>query len=286
MSKRTKQEFQELKEAWQRFRRNRAALFCLGLFLFIVFLAVFADWIAPYDPMKTRVGPRLDPPSRNFLFGTDQIGRDILSGVIHGTRTGLLVGIISTLIAVSIAIVIGLTAGFLGGIADMVFMRIVEILLSIPSFVFAMIIVILYGVELPIIILVIGLLSWPTMARIVRAEVLSLKEREFILAIRSVGASDFNIVFDEVLPNAFPPLIPAATLQVATAILFEAALSFLGLSDPNIVSWGKMLWVAQQAFYAGIWWTVVFPGIFIVLTALSFSVVGDGLNDALNPKLR
>lgn len=286
MSERTTQKFQELREAWRRFRRNRAAVFCLGLFLFILFLAVFADWIAPHDPMKTRVGPRLDSPSRNFLFGTDQVGRDVLSGVIHGTRTGLLVGIISTLIAVSIAIVIGLTSGFLGGIADMVFMRIVEILLSIPSFVFAMIIVILYGVELPIIILVIGLLSWPTMARIVRAEVLSLKEREFILAIRSVGASDFNIVFDEVLPNALPPLIPAATLQVATAILFEAALSFLGLSDPNIVSWGKMLWVAQQAFYAGIWWTVVFPGIFIILTALSFSVVGDGLNDALNPKLR
>jgi len=286
MSESSVQEFRELREAWRRFRHNRAAVVCLGLFLLIVFLAVFAKWIAPHDPMKTRVGPRLSPPSREFLFGTDQIGRDILSGVIHGARTGLLVGFLSTFIAVTIAITIGLITGYLSGIIDTVLMRIVEILLSIPSFVFAMIIVILYGIELPTIILVIGVLSWPTMARIVRAEVLTLKEREFILAIRSVGASDLNIAFDEVLPNVLPPLIPAATLQFAMSILFEAALSFLGLSDPNIVSWGKMLWFAQQSFYAGVWWSVVFPGIFIVLTALSFSVVGDGLNDALNPKLR
>ncbi|MFQ6125943.1 MAG: ABC transporter permease [Candidatus Heimdallarchaeota archaeon] len=286
MSESAVQEFQEWREAWRRFKRNRAAVVALGLFLVIVFLAIFADWIAPFDPLKTKVAPSRLPPSRDHLFGTDQVGRDIFSGVIHGTRTGLLVGIISTLISVTIAIIIGILAGYLGGTVDMVIMRIVEILLSIPPFIFAMTIVILYGVRLPIIILVIGLLSWPTLARIVRAEVLSLKEREFVMAIRSVGASDFNIVFDEVLPNALPPLIPAATLQVATAILFEAALSFLGFGDPNVASWGKSLWIAQQALYAGKWWPVIFPGVFIVLTALSFSVVGDGLNDALNPKLR
>jgi len=258
----------------------------LGVFGFIVFLAIFADLVAPFNPFKTRVGPRLAAPSSEHLFGTDQIGRDLFSGVIHGARTALLVGIISIAISLTTAIVVGTLAGFYGGIIDTISMRILEILLSIPNLIFAIIIVILYGIELPVIILVIGFLSWPSMARIVRAEVLSLREREFILAIRSVGANNRNIIFDEVLPNAIPPLIPAAALQLATAVLFEVALSFLGLSDPNVMSWGKQLWVAQQAFYAGIWWSVVFPGIFIGLTTYSVSLIGDGLNDAVNPKLR
>ena len=278
--------YEQIMESWKRFKQNRAAVIGLGVFCFIVLLAVFASRVAPYNPFKTRVGPHLGSPSREFPFGTDQIGRDILSGVIHGARTALLVALIAITISVTLAIVVGVLAGFFGGIVDMILMRIVEILLSIPNLIFAIIIVILYGIELRVIIMVIGFLSWPTLARIVRAEVLSLKEREFILAIRSVGASDLNIIFDEVFPNALPPLIPAATLQMATAILFEAALSFLGLSDPNVMSWGKQLWVAQQSFYAGIWWSVIFPGIFIIVTALSMSMIGDGLNDALNPKLR
>ncbi len=276
----------ELRAAWLRFRRNQAAMIGLCIFGFIVFLAVFANWIAPYDPFKTRVGPRLVPPSREFLFGTDQIGRDIFSGVIYGARTALLVGVIAITISLTIAIVIGTLAGFFGGIIDTILMRILEILLSIPNLIFAIIIVILYGIKLPVIIIVIGVLSWPSLARIVRAEVLTLREREFILAIRSVGANNRNIIFDEVLPNAIPPLIPAAALNVATFILFEAALSFLGLSDPNVMSWGKQLWIAQQAFYAGIWWSVVFPGIFIGMTTFSVALIGDGLNDAINPKLR
>ena len=276
----------ELRAAWQRFKMNRAAMIGLIIFGFIVFLGVFANWLAPYDPFKTRVGPRLTKPSREFLFGTDQIGRDILSGVIYGARTALLVGIFAIIISLSIAIVVGVLAGYFGGLVDTILMRLLEILLSIPNLIFAIIIVILYGIKLPVIILVIGFLSWPSLARIVRAEVLTLREREFILAVRSVGANNSSIIFDEVLPNAIPPLIPAATLSVASFILFEAALSFLGLSDPDVMSWGRLLWVAQQAFYAGIWWSVIFPGIFIGMTTFSVALIGDGLNDAFNPKSR
>lgn len=275
-----------LKESWWRYRKNRAAIFGLILFTFITLLALLADWIAPYDPLKTGLTDSLIPPSSGFIMGTDQIGRDIFSGVIYGSRIALLVGLTSTLIAVIIALVVGVTSGYLGGVIDDILMRIVEILLSIPAFIFAIVIVALYGITLTNVILVIGMLSWPTLARIVRAEVLSLKEREFVLAAKSLGAGGLDLMFSEILPNALPPLIPAAALQVANAILIEAGLSFLGLSDPNVMSWGKMLWIAQQAFYAGAWWPILFPGIFILLTVLSVNLIGDGLNDALNPRGR
>ncbi len=275
-----------LRSFWFRYSRSRISQLGLVVFVVIAFVAVLADSISPYPPLKTGLAPGLFPPNDSFPMGTDQIGRDILSGVIHGARVALYVGILSTALSLLVAVILGTISGYVGGLADDVIMRIVEVLLSIPTFVFAIVIVALYGATIPNIVLVIGLLSWPTLARIVRSEILSQREREYVLAARSLGARPLDLMFDEILPNAFPPIIPAAALQISNAILIEAGLSFLGLSDPNVVSWGKMLFLAQQAFYAGAWWPITFPGIFILMTVLSVNLISDGLNDALNPKLK
>jgi peptide/nickel transport system permease protein len=165
-------------------------------------------------------------------------------------------------------------------------MRMTEVLLVIPRFLFAIVLVTLFGATIWNVIFIIGILSWPTIARIVRAEVLSLRNREFVEAARSLGASNFNIMLTEILPNTLHVVTVSASLQVAAAIIIEAGLSFLGLSDPNILSWGRMLSIAQAVIFAGAWWMIIFPGIAILVTVLSFNVVGDGLNEALNPKLR
>jgi len=256
------------------------------MLLVFVLVAVFANLIATYHPLQTGLTRGLHPPSRGFLMGTDQIGRDVFSWVIYGTRTALVVGVTATAISFVIALAVGLVSGYFGGKADLVLMRIVDILLSIPQFIFMIVMVMLYGSTFTNIVLIIGLLSWPTLARIVRAEVLSLREREFVLAARALGASSRDLILKEILPNALPPVIPAAALTASNAILAEAALSFLGLGDPRVPSWGTMLWIARQAIFAGGWWTLVFPSIFIVLVILSINIIADGLNNVLNPRER
>lgn len=256
----------------------------LALLLPVVFAALAADFITVYNPLRTGVGPMLSPPTLNYPFGTDQAGSDVYSQVVYGARTALYVGVVSTLLALIIALAIGLLAGFYGGILDEVLMRATDVVLSIPSFVLIIFIVILFGSNIHTITLVIGVVSWPTLARIIRAQVLSLKEREFVLAVKAVGAGSVDIMVNEILPNIWLPLLPAVTLQMGSSILIEAGLSFLGLGDPNVVSWGRILWLASRSIYLGAWWSALMPGLAIIITILAFNILGDAIGQLTSPK--
>ncbi|MEM3403207.1 MAG: ABC transporter permease [Nitrososphaeria archaeon] len=250
----------------------------------IILFAVFAYQIAPYNPLQTGVGESLSPPSSRNFMGTDQLGEDIFSQVVHGSRVALYVGITSSLITVFLALVIGTVAGYLGGMVDEVLMRFTDVVLSIPSFILIIFIVILFGSSINVITLVIGVVSWPSMARVVRARVLSFKEQEFVLAAKALGANPLNVMLFEILPNIWLGIIPAITLQIGNGILTEAGLSFLGLGDPNVASWGRILYLASTAIYLGCWWGVLFPGLAIIVTIISFNLLGDVLGTSLSPK--
>lgn len=272
-----------LTQFWRIYRKNRAATYCLPIILFFVFLAMFGPIIAPYRPQTTGVGPAVQPPDLQFPMGTDDLGRDVLSGVLWGARVSLAVGILASLIATSVGIVMGAVSGFYGGLIDDTLMRITEVFLVIPSFVLALILVATLGASIWNIILVIGVLSWPSTARIVRGEFLSLREREYVLAARAIGEGNRALIFRELLPNAITTVIPNGVLQVSSAILLEAGVSFLGLGDPNVPSWGMMLNSAMQILRSA-WWPGLFPGIALSSLAIALNLMGDGLNDALNPK--
>jgi peptide/nickel transport system permease protein len=280
-SKRLKQ----LADFWYGYRKNRAANFGLVMIGLIFMFAILAPIVAPYDPSSTKSGEPFVPPSFANLFGTDDLGRDIFSGVIFGARVSLAIGIFAATISTLVGVLIGGIAGYYGGKVDDVLMRFTESFMVLPTFVMGIVFMALWGPTFQSVVLVIGLLSWPSMARLTRAEFLSLREREFVDAVRTLGARDGTIIFGEILPNAIPPVIVNATLQVATAILFEAGLSFIGLGDPNVMSWGLMLRRSQPLLRTA-WWTALFPGLGIFLTALSLNLVGDGLNESLNPRLR
>jgi peptide/nickel transport system permease protein len=264
--------------------RDKQAAVVLLLLLPIVAAALFADFVAPYKPLLTGVGPALVPPSSKYPMGTDQAGGDIYSQVIHGSRVALLVGAGSTLLALIIAILVGLPAGYYGGMIDEVLMRATDLILSIPSFVLIIFIVVLFGSRTDVIVFVIGAVSWPTLARITRAQALSLKEQEFILAVKALGAGSSNIMFFELLSNVWPSLVPAVTLQIGAAVLTECGLSFLGLGDPNMSSWGRTLWMASRSIYAGAWWGVILPGLATIMTILAFNAMGDALSRTMNPR--
>ena len=249
-------------------------------------LALLSDMIAPGSPLATGLGPSLAPPSSKFRMGTDQLGRDWFSGIVHGSRIALLVSVVAAVTATTIGLIMGVVSGYFGGLTDDLLMRATEIMMVLPTFILALVVVTLYGNSIWNMVFVIGVLSWPTIARIARAEVLSFREREFVEAARMLGSNSIDVMFKEILPNILPPVIVAGSLQMSTSIIIEAGLSFLGLGDPTVLSWGRMLYIAQQAFQAGAWWLVVFPGTMITVAALAFNLVGDGLNDALNPRLR
>ena len=271
---------------WVRYKRNKLAVIGLVILTFVSTVAALASFIAPNSPIQSAFGPSYSPPSREFLLGTDNLGRDIFSGLVYGTRIALLVGLLAASTAALIGTVVGIVSGYFGGIADDILMRITETMMVIPKLLFAIVLATLFGTTIWNIIFIIGILSWPTIARIVRAEVLSLKNRGFVEAARSIGSSDFNIMFTEILPNSLHVLTVSGSLQIASAILTEASLSFLGLSDPNILSWGRMLSIAQSSVFGGAWWMIIFPGVAILVTILAFNAVGDGLNEAMNPKLK
>jgi len=254
----------------------------IGIVLFFGGLALFAPFLAPFNPLATGKDSFHRPDSR-YLMGTDDLGRDLFSGVLWGARTSLLVGILAALTSTLIGVVVGALAGYYGGMTDDLLMRITEFFLVIPRFFLVLVIVALFGSSIWNVILVIGILSWPVTARLVRVEFLSIKEKEFIEASRAAGATDLRIILRHILPNATPPIVVSGSLQIARAILLEAGLSFLGLGDPNQMSWGVMLYNAQR-FLRHAWWTALFPGIAIFLVVMGFNLVGDGLNDALNPK--
>lgn len=270
----------QLRRRLLRARSTQAALAVLAL---IVLAALLAPWVATHDPMAGGNDALLPPLSPGHWLGTDDLGRDIWSRVVYGTRISLLVGIASSALAVTIGVTVGALAGYFGGWLDAVLMRVAEFFQTLPRFVLALIIIALFGASTGKLILVIGLLAWPQMARVVRATVSTLKQAPFVDAARVAGLPDRAIIAGEILPNVAAPIIVLGSLDIASAILIEASLSFFGLGDPNAISWGGMLNDAQQ-FLRSAWWMSAFPGLGIALTVLSFNLLGDALNDALNPR--
>lgn len=271
-------------EFWRRYKKSRSGLVGLSITFIFLFFAVFAGVISPFSPLDTSAGQPFDPPGPNHYFGTDDLGRDVFSGVMYGARVSLTVGVLAAVTSTLIGILIGSISGYFGGWIDGLLMRLTEMVMIIPLFVLGLLLVTLFGPQISNLIIVISILSWPQSARLVRAEFYSFKNRDFVEAAQSLGAGHLDIIFSEILPNALAPVIVVGTLQVATVILIEAGLSFLGLGDPNHISWGLMLNWAQP-FIRNAPWLAIFPGIALALVTLGFNWVGDALNDAGNPLL-
>ena len=272
-------------EALRMFVRNPSAVIGLVMLATIVLLSVFRPMLYVADPFEIRAAPLTPPFDSEAWFGTDYLGRDVMTALLYGGRATLLVGAIAALLSVLIGITIGAFAGYYGGKVDGALMRVTEFFQVLPALLFAMVVVTLFAPSLVTVTLSIGLVSWPGTARLARGEFMRYRDLEFVRAERSIGAGNARIIWKVILPNAFAPLIVSATLAVGAAILFEAGLSFLGLGDPNQMSWGMMIGSSRQ-YVLSCWWAVAFPGAAIFLTVLAVSLIGDGLNDALNPKLR
>jgi len=272
--------------AARRFLRHPAGVAGLLLTGLVVGAAALADVLAPHDPFRTVADP-LQAPSRAHLMGTDNLGRDMFGAVIHGARTSMVVVLGVTAITAVIGVAIGVVAGYRGGWVDDVLMRITELFQSIPRFFLVLLVVALFGAGIGNLIYVLALTSWPGLARVVRAEVLSLRDREYVDAARSVGATDLRILTRHVLPNVLPTALVVLALTGSRVILLEASLSFLGLGDPGVMSWGYLVSNAQR-FLRVAWWMSVFPGLAIAIAVLGINLVSDALNDVLNtsPTLR
>jgi peptide/nickel transport system permease protein len=269
---------------WRRHFRNKAGVLGLILLTLVLLCAFFGPLLYPVNPFEL-LGRKFIPPGEKFFLGTDYLGRDVLAGIIQGSRTSLLVGVMAAGMMMTIGITFGALAGYYGGLIDEALMRLTEFFQVLPSFILAMVVVTLFKPTLWSIILAISISTWTGTARILRAEFMSIRERDFVTASRAIGSKNKRIIFREILPNALPPMIVNASLMVGVAILFEAGLSFLGLADPNVMSWGYMIG-SSRVYLRQAWWTVTFPGLAIFLTVLSLSLVGDWLNDFLNPKSR
>jgi peptide/nickel transport system permease protein len=280
-----------LRKFIKRFARHRLGIIGAVILLTLGIVAVFAPQIAPYDPNEIDTSrlpkPGMPaPPSKEFLWGTDDLGRDYLSRAMYGSRISMSVGFISMGIATLVGTAVGAISGYFGGRIDTILMRIVDILLCFPTFFLVLTVQATLKPSLYNVMIIIGLTGWMHIARLVRAEFLSLREREFVEAARALGFDDFRIVFKHVLPNAMGPVIVAATLGIPGAILTESSLSFLGLGvQPPTSSWGSMLTKAQ-VYMRSAWWVVFYPGILISITVLSFNFLGDALRDALDPRSR
>ena len=272
-------------QAWRMFRQNHAAVFGLTILIAILLVSVFGPLIYTVSPREMVWMPHTPPGQSEYILGTDYLGRDLLAGLINGGRVTITVGVSAALLTVVIGVSVGALAGFYGGRVDNVLMRITEFFQVLPNLLFAMVVVMLFSPSLVNIAVAIGIVSWTSTARLARAEFMRLREMEFVKAERSIGASNARLIWRVILPNAAPPLIVVAALSIGSAILFEAGLSFLGLSDPNATSWGRMIG-DNRPYILDSSWGVTFPGLCIFLTVLAISLVGDGLNDAFNPKLR
>mgnify|MGYP005841591635 CR=1 FL=1 len=271
---------------WHYFRKNRLAVAGAVVVAAIFAVAVLAPLLAPYDPAAIEVAAKLRAPSAAHPLGTDQLGRDVFSRLLFGSRISLTVGFIAVGISLLIGILVGALAGFYGGLIDNVLMRFVDIMMCFPTFFLILTIVALLGPNIINVMIVIGVTSWMGTARFVRAEFLSLRGRDFVTAATALGARDGRIIFRHMLPNALAPVFVAATLDVATAILVEAGLSFLGFGvQPPAPSWGNIL-TEGRLYIFDAWWLTIFPGAAILLTVLAFNLFGEGLRDALDPRLR
>jgi len=271
---------------WKRFSKNKIALAgsCVVILLFIV--SVFAPMIAPYDPHEINLKLVLAPPSGSHLCGTDQLGRDVFSRMVWGSRISLKVGFVATGIAIVIGAILGAVAGYYGRWTDAVIMRFVDIMLCFPTFFLILAVIALLEPSIWNIMIIIGVTGWMGITRLVRADFTSLKERDFVLAARAIGASDFRIIFVHILPNAMASVLVAATLGVAGAILTESALSFLGIGvQPPTPSWGNILTAGKDNIDIA-WWLSLYPGLAILITVLGYNLLGEGIRDSLDPRLK
>ena len=266
------------------FVRNRAAVIGLLLLTVIILLAILAPLIYPENPFKT-VGKPLLEPFGEFFLGTDRLGRDVAAGVVHGARTSILIASIATMLSVIFGTVIGSLSGYYGGQTDNLLMRFTEFFQTIPSFVFAIVLVAILQPSIQSIVIAITVVTWPPVARLVRGEFIAMRNREFVEACICLGMKDSVIIFREILPNVLSPILVTGSLMTATAILIESALAFLGLGDPNVMSWGFMIGSGRE-FLRTAWWLCAIPGIAILVTVLGINLVGQGLNATFNPKLR
>jgi len=271
---------------WKRFKKNKLAV-SGGILVFLLFaIAMLAPLLTPYNPDKIDMDNVLVQPGTHHILGTDDLGRDVLSRMLFGSRVSLAVGFVAIGIATLIGIILGAFAGYYEGFIDSLIMRFVDIMLSIPTFFLLLTVIALVGPGLLIVMIVIGLTSWMSVARLVRAEFLTLKNREFVLAARSIGSSDLRIIFKHILPNAMSPVYVSFILGIAGAILMESGLSFLGFGvQPPTPSWGNIL-TAGREYIEVAWWLILFPGLAILITTLSYYLLGEGIRQALDPKLK
>jgi peptide/nickel transport system permease protein len=274
-----------MREVWRSLLRNPAAMIGLAILVIAIAVALFGPLLFPTSPWRMVQRPFLPPfKMAGFPLGTDALGRDVMAGIIYGARVSLLVGLISTLFSLAVGIPLGAMAGYFGGRIDDGLMRFTEFFQTVPSFALAIVLVAILQPSIGSIVAAIAIVSWPPVARLVRGEVLSLRSREYVQAAIVTGQTHGWIIWREILPNALSPVIVLASLMVATAILLESSLSFLGLGDPNLMSWGYMVGAGRTVIRQA-WWITVFPGIAILLSVLALNLIGEGLNDALNPRL-
>lgn len=270
---------------WSRFTRNRLSISGMVVVLMLISVALLAQLLSPYDPMAIDVHNVLSPPTIAHPFGTDDLGRDVLSRMIWGSRVSLKVGLLAVGLALIVGTLIGSVAGYYGGKIDPILMRFVDIMLAFPSFFLILAVISILEPNIYNIMIIIGLTGWMDVSRLVRAEFLTLKERDFVVAARALGGGDLRLIFRHILPNALAPVFVAATFGVAGAILTESGLSFLGLGvQPPDPSWGNILTAGKDNIEVA-WWLSLFPGLAILVTVLSYNLVGEGLRDALDPRL-
>ena len=270
--------------ALRQFARSPSGVIGAIVLLILILFTVFGAHIYAIDPLDIVSAP-FTPPGEDTLLGTDYLGRDILAGLISGGRATLTVGGVAAVITIVIGVTIGSLAGFFGGPIDTALTKITEFFQILPPLLFAMVLVTLFGQTLTTITIAIGVVSWPSAARLTRAEFMRLRNLDFVKASRAAGAGNGHLILRVILPNALPPIIVSATLAIGVAILFEGGLSFLGLGDPNTMSWGLMLG-QNRNYVLDAWWAVTFPGAAIFIAVLAISLIGDGINDAINPRLR
>jgi len=278
-----KKETSQLELVWKRFKRNKLALLGAGIILSLIFVAIFAPFIAPYDPLQTHPDRIREDPSREHLLGTDQVGRDTLSRLIFGTRIALFIGLLIVAVSGSIGVTLGLIAGTYGGWVDEIIMRTVDTFLSFPVLIFALAISVALGTGLYPVIIATGLIIWTEFARVTRGEVLSIKKETYIESAMAIGEKKGNIILRYFLPNILPSIVVVATIQMPAALLYSATLNFLGIgAQPPVPSWGQMVRRGSEfmQFYP---YLALFASLAIVITVLGFNFIGDGLRDALDP---
>lgn len=275
-----------MKALLRRFARNKPAVAGVVILLAVVVMAVLAPMLYPGDPWDMVAEPFLAPGADPaYPLGSDMMGRDLAAGIFHGARVSLLIGLVATGVALLLGVSFGALAGYFGGWVDNVLMRVTELFQTIPAFLFAIVLVAIFKPSVTTIVLAIGVVSWPPVARLTRGEFLSLRSREFVQACIAMGMGDLRIILLHCLPNALPPIIVTGSLMVATAILTEAGLAFLGLGDPNVMSWGTIIGAGREVLRTA-WYVCTLPGVAILFTVLALNLVGEGLNDALNPRLK